>query len=134
MNPILFHFTCRHAAERIGQRGWLLPSVRLMSPLQLRNLPNDVLMAGQAVWLATDRDATQRSLGFDGILSQCDRTEYRYRVTEPGAVRPWTEVRTGWPPEVVAALEEGQDKRPETWWLGRGPMRARLTVAPALTR
>lgn len=84
----LWHYTCDHRWALIGDVGELLPAYRL----------TDVLgdwWPARFVWL-TDLSVPDRTaLGLDVHKGACDRTTYRYRVTDETGVRPWTDVRRG---------------------------------------
>jgi hypothetical protein len=59
----LFHYTCRHAAQRIGVRGVLRPLTGVIWATDL---------------FPADRDA----LGLTSFTLKCDRTEVCYRIIE----------------------------------------------------
>lgn len=94
--PTLWHYTCDHGHAGLGQGGLVLPGVDLGGPLRGN------------VWLSalswfTDLDAPIRDgLGLTMRLARCDRTRWRYRVTDRANVRPWLPERgrccpLGWP-------------------------------------
>lgn len=71
----LYHFTCRHAAERIGIGRWLTPHTQPQ------------LDGRELVWL-TDLDNPARSdIGLTSNILNCDRMEYR--ITASCEARLW---------------------------------------------
>jgi hypothetical protein len=74
---ILYHFTCRHAAERIEVDGDLKPHTQVQ------------LDGRELVWL-TDLDSpTREQLGLTSFILHCDRMEYR--ATVDCDAQPWPE-------------------------------------------
>lgn len=72
----LYHFTCYHAADRIGRRGWLRPWANPMWP----TVP-------PLVWL-TDLERPERlAVGLTSDILKCDRMEVRYATTQ--SCEPW---------------------------------------------
>lgn len=108
----LFHFTCSHGREGIGTKGVLTvppwPSL---------------------VWL-TDLDAAPaEALGLTQIILRCDRTRYRYRVTDTGTCEPWlgSEARSTlgtW----SAMLEAATGAMPRHWWISAEPVPVILSL------
>lgn len=85
----LWHYTCEHRWADIGTTGELLPAYRLTDRLAESWWP------ARFVWL-TDLTVPDRSaLGLRTGKGSCDRTGYRYRVTDETGIRPWTDVRRG---------------------------------------
>jgi hypothetical protein len=103
----LYHFTCAHAAARIGKRGVLIPHA---SPLCPR--------LGAVVWLTDMATPDRWALGLTSEFLSCDRTEYRYRCAPDIAV-PYDSVRDMIPADVRDDLEAfGQ---PGRWWICSAP-------------
>lgn len=112
----LYHFTCAH-----GRRGLQLAGV-----LALYSQP---LLGGVHATWATDMDQPDAdALGLTAVLLQCDRTQYRYRVTDDGAFVWWPD---WWPgrvdPSTVSMLTF-PPKAPRRWWIATVP--APVELAP----
>lgn len=104
----LFHFTCQHAADRI--EGLLLPH------------PQPLIGDTALVWL-TDLDEPDREgLGLTSMTLACDRTQIRYRVTDPTPVEPWigSTTQASVAPPIQALLH--RYSRPEHWFISRQPV------------
>lgn len=128
----LYHYTCRHAAEKIGESGHLLPAIRLASRPDRIKLMRDSIgrMTGQVVWLTTQESPTRWSLGLTSFSLCCDRTEIRYRVTEERVlIESWHDKRIDWPQRVVSELESLPGCLPLGWWISRGPVAVELVSA-----
>lgn len=114
MRP-LWHYTCAHAHEAIGESGLLLPAAQLVEGGRLDNY-----WPAEFVWL-TDLGAPLRlALGLSSWVAKCDRIEYRYRVTDSSGVQPWLYVRRHVPdPELLEAVDGA---RPRHWFVARAPV------------
>lgn len=100
----LYHYTCSHAAPRIKATGLLLPNSHPHNPEPL-------------VWL-TDLDVPWReALGLTSTILDCDRTEWRFTLTEPVAVHPWVAVRRRFDREYVRELERAHGVMPMHWFV-----------------
>jgi hypothetical protein len=117
MTGRLFHFTCEHSYPHLGARGVLVPQHK--PTLFGVRLPDALAV----VWLTAGDYA---STGMDrSDLAICDRSAYRYVVTDPSACVPWL---------VSAQREElGTDAElleavgiPELWYISAEPVAARL--------
>ena len=107
---ILFHYTCAHAANKIGRRGLLFPYPQPFAP-----------EIGPVVWLSDLAVPDRWALGLTSRYLSCDRTEYRYRVATKLAV-PYSAMRGLIRPDVRADLEAfGQADR---WWVSRHAVEA----------
>lgn len=140
----LYHYTCSHAHRLIGDDGLLRPAIAVATPAQRRALRGNPYSArtAQVVWLTTMPNLTwlnrqAAGLGMDGALAAgkrrrspnppraCDRTRYRWAVTDEDAlIEPWTDLRQFWPRWLVIDLERLPGALPATWWCSRGPLRA----------
>lgn len=132
----LWHYTCDHGHDAIGQSGYLRSIVDLATAEKLaaRGLPSEF---GRWIWL-TDLDTPVRgALGLTSHILGCDRTAHRYRVTWPtGAadIQPWTTVRRLAPRDLLASLEQG-DARPRHWYVSRHPVGVEYDpIAAAVTQ
>ena len=114
--PRLWHFTCRHSAMRIGDRGLLRPLADLV--------PTPIPWTGVLVWLTDDIDATTRSLGLTSHTLDCDRSEVRYRTSGPHQAIHWPALRHQFPTDDVQALE--RNRSPLTWWVSPKPVGVRV--------
>lgn len=116
----LYHYTCSHAHELIGEQGLLKPANQLSDSMPPWFWPAEL------VWL-TDLKVPQRyALGLTMTLTPCDRTECRYRVAvsrRAAGIEPWVLARRrylhGDLPEIVDALEGLQGARPGHWYIAR---------------
>jgi hypothetical protein len=106
----LWHYTCRHAAQRIGRRGDLEPHAQ-------------PALEGRVVLWATDLAEPDRdALGLTSTILPCDRTEVRYRILEPDAFEPWT---AWWPgqrinPQLISQLTH-PPHAPKHWYVAVCP-------------
>lgn len=145
----LYHYSCPHGDRAIRADGGILrPAIAVATPGQRRTLRDNPFTAriGQVVWLTTMPGLTwinrqAAGLGMDNsVLAPttrrrspnppriCDRTAYRWEVTEEDVpIEPWEDVRVFWPRWLVISLEGLPGVRPETWWVSRGPLRARFS-------
>lgn len=116
--PTLWHYTCTHGHAGISHDQGLLRPGRLLV---------DDPDAGTFVWL-TDLDApAAEPLGLTRDLAPCDRTEHRWRVQAPQALR-WVKLRRWLPAPYVQALEGARGAMPMHWWVSLDPIQA--TYAP----
>ena len=124
--PDLWIYVCEHSAQQILARGVIQPRVRLLSPMERRALrlaADADRMAAQLCWMSTNGDHLPAGRVPCQPGATCDIAEYRFQVLPGEAVRPWSDVRGGWPRNVAAELEvahpEGQ---PKDWWVSGGPI------------
>lgn len=110
----LFHFTCDHGHDALGNRG------------ELRPIVEHPFLHIKVVWLTSDPWPDRESTGLGMTITRCDRMQYRYMVTDLSNCRRWLDSpeRTGAPVDAVADLESYGD--PEQWWIASEPVRARL--------
>jgi hypothetical protein len=111
----LFHFTCEHAAEKIGTRGYLRP------------FPQPVLGGRALVWLTDLAVPDVEGLGLTSVTLSCDRTEFRYEVVDPKRALPWRVwwLGSGVPVPAAIALERCRPGlTPERWWVSTVPILA----------
>ncbi len=109
MPDLLYHFTCRDGHKRIGRYNCVLMPQAAMWPY---------------VWLTTEAVPDFEATGLTRLILRCDRTEFRYVVTDIGACKPWlgSPHREAIPADRLSVLEEYGDA--EHWWIAPGPVRA----------
>ncbi len=106
MSPTLYHYTCDHGREGLGDTG------------HVRVNPESIW--GYA-WF-TDLEVPYREgLGLTSGILTCDRTAHRFRVTCADDIRPWVEVRREWLKQPlgwgVLLYLESCDAMPMHWWV-----------------
>lgn len=110
----LWHYTCAHGREGLGESGDLL-SVHDQRPNA------DVPEWGFLVW-ATDLDWPLRdALGLTSHTLRCDRARHRYRVDNPSSMMPWGRVRSSMP-HTAMALEMAPGAMPAHWFVSPFPV------------
>lgn len=122
--PELWHWTCVHSAEEIGQAGWLLP-ISLRAPELVADFHPLAVWMADLVWLTDDPGATRGDLGLTSETLGCDRMAHRYRVTEAGAAARWLEVlRAGTlaVPRIARTQLHAWPAQPGSWWISREPV------------
>jgi hypothetical protein len=118
----LYHYTCHHARSALGLEGDLLPIRLLVTPgAPLRNSE----WRADLVWLTDLGLPIRDALGLTRLIVKCDRTAYRYRVTDEADAVPWTTERRQFLAEnreQVAELERAPGARPAHWFVARKPV------------
>jgi hypothetical protein len=113
--PTLWHFTCDHAARRIGDRGDLVSALVLV--------PDKPLPWWSAyVWLTDLAHPPREALGLTSRMLSCDRLAHRYRVLDASGAYPWVAVRRNVPERLRAPLELQAGVRLVHWWVALGPV------------
>jgi hypothetical protein len=111
----LWHYTCDHGRDAIGDRGNLVPLATLRPDKRMT-------WQGRLVWL-TDLERPQRdALGLTSHILNCDRTVHRYRVTDAALTRRWTSIARDLPRGYREALESAPGARPRHWWVSENPV------------
>lgn len=123
----LYHFTCHHAYLAIGAAGALLPPRWHMRGRIPADLPNWQRRAFDYVWTTDLPVADAAALGLTSHATTCDRTAYRYRITDRRFCEWWPEV-TGLPRRYRADLELTPGVRPDHWWIASVPVAAVLDM------
>lgn len=123
--PPLFHYTCEHGRHGIGEAGHVKP-LRYHSPHAARQLAEHpyAAMLALVVWF-TDLDAPARGLlGLTSHTLRCDRTRYRYRVTDPRDVEHWLDspLRRAFSVRARNSLELLGLSMPAHWWVSVEPV------------
>lgn len=127
MSDLLWHYTCAHTRERLGERGTLFP------PLwQISNVPGGLPVAAYAllgvVWATDADDPPHAALGLTSATLSCDRMAHRYSVPREAFTR-WGRFRSRFPAELVEPLETALGAEPALWWIAEGPVEgARLDL------
>lgn len=101
--PILWHWTCEHAAEGIRRQGVVVPH------------------GGWSWWTdITQADGrTRRALGLTSETLDCDRMAYRFRAADIDDIMPWRGFVTArdLTRSYVTALESAPGAQPWHWWV-----------------
>lgn len=118
----LYHYTCQHGREGIGDRGTLiLPSEVKKSHLRNRLYGPYAELDG-LIWM-TDLDSPVRSgLGLTRVITSCDRTEHRYRVVDQRSVVRYVAMRRSLNPLLARLLESAPGAMPMHWWVSAEPV------------
>ena len=105
MSGPLYHFTCRDGHRMIGRYNCLL-------------MPQ---IAWPVIWMTELALPDFEATGLGSITLQCDRTEYRYVVTDLTDCRPWlgSPERGDQDEGFLDLLERFGD--PEHWWISARP-------------
>lgn len=109
MTGDLFHFTCDHGRQQIGDTGTLLPASKLTD----KQAP----WPARYVWLTDMARPDRNALGLTSHTLNCDRIEHRYRVTDPTGVVPWHRVARLLSREQRDLLEAEPGARPMHWFV-----------------
>jgi hypothetical protein len=118
----LYHYTCQHGRDAIGEAGTLLAPEQVQ-PGHAARLPPHMRELSWFIWL-TDLDVPHRdALGLTSHSLACDRTRYRYRVADTSHARRWTQLRSSCHPGMVEALESAPGAMPAHWWIATHPVR-----------
>lgn len=108
----LWHFTCRHAAQRIAD-----------ADMVLKPHAQPTLGGMELIWFTHVAGASSRSLGLSSHTLKCDRRERMFRVLEPEKAFAWNEVRAVLPLSGVRLLEAAHGTMPAFWWVAQEPVR-----------
>lgn len=119
----LFHYTCDHGRAAIGPSGFVVP-IRVHSPEAAARLPVELAWMGEVSWF-TDMAVPDRiALGLTSAMQPCDRTAFRYRVTDAAECLPWS-VAYRLLPRDAWRLTVG-DHLPGRWWVAWEPVPVEL--------
>jgi hypothetical protein len=102
----LYHYTCRHAAQRVTARGFLIP------------IPQPALRGVALIWLTDLMVPDREGLGLTSHHLDCDRLEYRYVAIDPDVVS-WEAFKRSFP-FVPFDFELG--RLPAHWYVARRPV------------
>lgn len=112
----LFHYTCRHAMNKIGDQGLLIP------------VPHPFI--GAALTWFTDSDSPDPQItGLTSTTLSCDRTTWRYIPIDTTEIVPWIGSRwhSSTPPRAQAVLHRWGD--PSRWFVTDQPTSVLLDAA-----
>jgi hypothetical protein len=123
MTRALFHYTCDHGRAALGRAGFAVP-IRTHSPTAAAQLPEELAWMAELVWFTDQRHPDPVALGLTRATIDCDRTRFRYRVTDPAGIDPWLTVTRSLP-RAAWKLTQG-DARPGQGWVARGPVPVEL--------
>lgn len=116
----LWHYTCDHGRDKIGDIGFVRPGFLIARPGTLPPVHS------QWAWFTDLAVPDAAGLGLTMNTIRCDRTVHRYRVLDPtvSVIRPWVDVRRSVTSEIRKGLERDPDGvLPEHWWVCRFPVR-----------
>lgn len=116
--PTLWHYTCAHGYARLGVSGHLHAAYDLIPEERHGRL----MWMASFIWLTDLPTPNSDALGLTRFLIACDRTKYRYRVTDDSDVFPWMEVRRVLPRDWLDDVETLTGVRPRHWWLATKPI------------
>lgn len=115
----LWHYTCDHGFDAIGDHGYVLP----VADLRPRHYRLQQLPQAHFSWFTDLAVPQQHALGLTSYTLGCDRTRYRYRVTDPENLWRWTYARRQLGPAPwIADLEEAPGAEPDHWWIADLPV------------
>lgn len=119
----LWHYTCADGHAALGEVGTLLPMAQHGDPDRLVSFPTWARPLLGLVWL-TDRAAPDSgALGLTRWSVSCDRTAYRYRVTDlTGGIARYGRIRRSLPPMLAHYLETAPGAEPAGWFVTRHPV------------
>lgn len=106
----LYHYCCSHSRADIGKRGVLRPHYQ---PYLDRSL----------IWFTDLAEPDREGLGLTSTIIACDRTEFRYRVTDERTCLPFS---AWWQAERIDPLVVSEltfpPKRPKHWYVSEVPV------------
>ncbi len=110
----LYHFTCDHGHRQIVDQ--LLPGSYMSTAVG----------ASPFVWMTNLESPNRDALGLTSHFIDCDRTSFRYRVTDESSAIWWMDARRMLPEGYVGLLESSHGARPMHWWISLEPVPAVL--------
>ena len=117
----LWHYTCDHAQDSIGDEGLLVPALAQIGAAAAGRMPSWEKAVAGLVWL-TDLDSPLRNeLGLTSNSIGCDRTRHRYRVVGYSAVH-YPTIRRDLPKRAREALESAEGAMPMHWFVAYTPV------------
>lgn len=115
--PVLYHYSCEHLFEDIGEEGTLLP-------LSHRREVDPRAWPSLFVWMTDMTIPQPDALGLTRRTLRCDRTKYRYRITGGEAIERWVDAARRLDRNTRAMLENEPGARPAHWWFSVQPVTA----------
>lgn len=109
----LYHYTCDHGRQRLGDTGEVLPGAMLAD--------GAIYWTALFAWFTDMTKPDRDGLGLTSHLVRCDRTAHRYRVTG-GVVTEWCKVARALPREYREAIENAPGSRPRHWFVADEPV------------
>lgn len=131
MTRVLYHFTCDHGREALGKTGLVKPPAQ-WAPEAAKKYPEGWGWLGEVCWFTDLARPDAIALGLTSATLGCDRTRWRYRVTDDTGIKPWA-VAARSLPRTAWQLTIG-DYLPGRWWLAWGPVPVQLDPAPGMTK
>ena len=123
--PTLYHYTCDHSRQKIGDAGTLQPLHVIAgrdTPTPPKSWPMWRYPVLDLIWL-TDLDTPAAdALGLTSRILSCDRTAHRYRATDTSTVMRWVHARRDYPPQLRHELETELGAMPMHWWVSEKPV------------
>lgn len=111
----LWHYTCRHGYDGIGPgSGRVRPGAELIN--------GEAPWPSSFVWLTDLAVPLREPLGLTSMLSRCDRTAHRYRVTNAAGIQRWVTFARALPRQMREELEAAPGARPTHWWVSLAPV------------
>jgi hypothetical protein len=115
----LYHYTCIHGWNALGDSGEVLPLIRL-DPKAAARIPRRYTDLARISWF-TDLDYPYRpELGLTSRTVACDRTGFRYRAVSTFGIVPWlhSHWRAGW----LRQLDQADGVLPRHWFVSAQPV------------
>jgi hypothetical protein len=116
----LYHFTCDHGRQALGAVGQVTP-LAVWNPAAASKLPDAWVWVSGFCWFTDMAWPDPVALGLTSSTLVCDRTRWRYLVTDDANVKPYIQVARNWLPPQAWKLTIG-DHQPGRWWLSRVPV------------
>jgi hypothetical protein len=122
MTLTLYHYTCTHGREGIGDSGTLVGARHLIPPTEHPAMNDWRAAMFDLVWMTDLSFPIRGALGLSSYTLRCDRTEFRYRVTNACTARHWPDVRRSFDPRIRRGLETELAAMPMHWWVSTVPV------------
>jgi hypothetical protein len=126
--PVLWHFTCEHGREGIGEAGNVWP-MAMFDPDAAERLPWWFEPMGGISWWTDQGDGQGSVVTSRATSSGCERWLYRYRALDSERAIPYGRWARVLEPRVRFILEHAPGALPGTWWVAENSMPARLDPA-----
>lgn len=122
----LYHYTCHHGQAALRTHPVVLPA-KVHTPAaftQPAALSPIIQAMGSLAWFTDMADPDPWALGLTKNHLGCDRTRFRWRVTNtPRPPIRWGRVRATFPPGALNALElTDAGAQPARWWIATWPV------------
>jgi hypothetical protein len=123
--PVLWHFTCEHGREAIGEASMVLP-IAMFDPKAARLLPWWFEPMAGISWWTDQADGQGSVVTSKPTEAGCERWQYRYRALDVERAIPYGRWARALEPRVRFVLETTPGAMPGTWWVAENAMPARL--------